>query len=105
MKVDWEFIAQHPIEDKMDYMHLALNLCCCGSGQDFDLLLEVLRWSASGEDRFKKNGTGYDEGVYQSVAHELAMKVLDAHGLTEHGSGIGWAWATEDGRKLLKRET
>jgi hypothetical protein len=101
MNVDWEMIEQHPIDNWQDYYNLACPICGCGSGEVRDLLHECLEWAASGDKRFEKTGSEWDKGFYRSTAHELAAHVLDHAGLLEHGSGIGWAWVTADGERLL----
>lgn len=104
MKIDWEFIEQHPKEEAIDWLCLALPLCGCGSGDDFELILDVLRWSAVNSDDKERHREPYlQSGCYCSIAHEMAAKILNHVGLVEHGTGIGWPWITEDGKKLLAK--
>lgn len=85
-----------------------LGLCGCGSGHNYEIVLSLL-------DRSEKNSASaigdkvpcfYDpmEGEILSASAawvEFGANVLDAAGLLEHGSGIGHAWLTDDGRMLL----
>ena len=103
-ETDWEFIEQHPIGTWRDYYVISLPICGCGSNEVADLLDECLRFAARERDANHKlpESDPWHEGFYRSLAHELAAKVLDGQGFIEHGTGIGWAWATDDGRRLLK---
>ncbi len=49
-----------------------------------------------------KNGGFYDAEDAEYTWLEFGAKVIDAAGLIEHGTGIGWAWLTEEGKLLLK---
>lgn len=51
--------------------------------------------SAAGEARVRP-GPAAEDWV------QFGAKVIDAWGLTAHGTGIGWAWAEDDGRLLLR---
>ena len=42
----------------------------------------------------------YDDSIQYGMLQFLAY-VLDDYGFTEHGSGIGGCWLTEDGERLL----
>lgn len=101
-EVDWEYVNQYSITDWKGYFTITCPICGCGSHKKWELLYECLKWSAlESDERFKKTGSPWDNGFYQSTAHELAANILDHAGLLEHGSGIGWAWITEDGKRLL----
>lgn len=76
------------------------GLCGCGTGEDFDLLWDVLDWCDNNDDPVVR--ASVKNGCYCSPAWELAAKVLDKANLVEHGSGIGWAWTTALGKGLLK---
>ncbi len=80
-----------------DLIKSITDLCGCGSGQDFNLLWEVLEWCDSGDARHAE-GT---QGCYRSAAWELAAKVLDRAELITHGTGIGWPWTEQFGKELL----
>lgn len=71
----------------------ACNLCACGGEEVPELLIEILRESAMAFE-FRKD-------FYRSVAHEMGAKILDSHDWIDHGTGIGWAWVTEEGKILL----
>lgn len=100
-KIDWEYTEQQPIEDWRDYYTVTCPICGCGSDEIRDLLHECLKWAASGDEQHKKDGSEWDKGFYRSIQHELAAHILVSVGLLDHGSGIGWAWASEDGKRLL----
>lgn len=94
-----EWIAEYPFPDKVeanDLMQQCTGLCPCGSGADFELLIEVLEWCALDHESKGR------EGTYRSAAWELAAKVLDQADLIEHGSGIGWPWLTSWGEEVLE---
>lgn len=86
-------------ESPSEMLRHMTGLCGCGSGEDFNLLWEVLTWCDSGNARHEPKG---NKGMYVDAAHELAAKVLDRAGLIEHGTGIGWPWSTPLGKGLLK---
>jgi hypothetical protein len=69
-----------------------LDLCACGSDAHWECVLELLSEA--------ENHTG--DGFYRDKWFEFGAKVLDSWGLTEHGTGIGWAWLTDDGKLLLE---
>lgn len=76
------------------------EMCGCGTGGDFDVLWEVLEYAMlDHEDKVSRPIFGV-RGPSNSVAHELAAKVLDRAGLVEHGSSITWCVATSRGRAL-----
>ena len=76
-------------------------LCGCGTGKPLALVYELLLWSA--ETDWDKRREQLPDGAYTSVAHEIAMMMLDHFELVEHGSSIMFAWATARGRMLLKK--
>lgn len=85
-----------------DVLRMALNLCSCGTGEDFTLLEETLRFCALPNDERFRREDEWKDGLYRSPGHELAGKLLDCYDLIEHGSSIAWAWATPDGHLLLE---
>jgi hypothetical protein len=91
-----------PFEEAKDVLYRGLGLCGCGSGKDFELLLEVLEISEmNGNEKY----TDEDRKIgcmYNSPGRELAAKVLDSAGWIEHGSGIGWPWITDVGKTALR---
>lgn len=102
-KVDWDRLAEHWIDDWRDYYTVALPICGCGSHGPTDLLDECLRYGAMDwpqRDALPADSP-WERGFYQSSGHELAAKILDGYGLLEHGTGIGFAWITDDGKRLL----
>lgn len=101
-KPDWEYLEKAEFKTKEHLIASACELCLCGTGKDLELLIETLKFAAEDSTtKHEKTGRGWDQGCYQSAGHELAMKVLDSYGFVEHGSGIGWAWVSEDGERLL----
>lgn len=75
-----------------------LDLCGCGSGRTWEIVLFLLE---KAEDH-DKNGSFYDDQENGFPWVEFGAHVLDSAGLLEHGTGIGWAWLTEEGRLLLR---
>lgn len=77
-----------------------LNLCNCGSGSNYHMILEMLTRIAS--LRLKATGDMSDS-MYQPAEDasarwvEFVAHVLDSWGLIEHGTGIGWPCLTDDG--------
>lgn len=75
-------------------MQVVTGICSCGSGQDFELLLEVFRFCAM---RPKPEG----KSCYDSPGWELAAKVLDGADVIDHGTGIGWPWLSTEGEQVF----
>jgi len=83
------------------------KFCGCGNPEDFTKdILEFLKWSGSeGDAKYKSEK--FPSGCYTSDYYFLMGYLCDAARLTEHGSGLGWAWLTDKGRKwvdLLEKE-
>ena len=75
-----------------------IELCGCGTNVHWDIVQELLE---KAEDH-DKNGSFYGtEGSELAPWIEFGAKVIDGWGLIDHGTGIGWAWLTEDGTALL----
>lgn len=76
-----------------------MKLCQCGSPeQTFQIVKELLERA---EDH-KANGSFYaDAHDANGRWVEFAAKVIDSWDLTEHGTGIGYAWLTVSGKLLL----
>ena len=75
-----------------------MNLCGCGSASHWECVLELL---CRAEDH-KARGSFYGEsGSPIAPWIEFGAKVLDSFGLIDHGTGIGWAWLTDDGETLI----
>ncbi len=112
-KVNWEILEQYEDPelkgcfedtDPKDLIMIACQLCSCGSREDFsELFMEVLRFCDCPHtgDIGKEKFPNMPRGCYSSMQHELAAKVLDSYDLINHGTGIGWPWTTDDGKKLL----
>lgn len=90
-------MMDEPATEATELIEECTGLCCCGSGLDFALLLEVLEWCNREDKHDLKDG-----GCYRNAGWELAAKVLNAADLIEHGSGIGWPWLTPWGKKVLE---
>lgn len=78
-----------------------MGLCGCGSGAHWACVLTLLERA---EDH-DKNGSFYQwaKGADdpRDAWVEFGAKVLDSWDLIEHGTGIGYAWLTDDGKLLL----
>lgn len=76
-----------------------LSLCGCGSDAHWNIIQKLLEMA---EDH-DKNGSFYGpQGDPLCDWIEFGAKVIDSWHLVEHGTGIGWAWLTEDGKLLLR---
>jgi hypothetical protein len=81
----------HKILDRID-------LCGCGTDAHWEIVLRLLKMA----ENHDKNGSFYGvKGTELAPWIEFGAKVIDGWGLIEHGTGIGWAWLTEDGELLL----
>lgn len=74
-----------------------VNLCGCGTS-NWEYILWLLEKGADHD----KNGSYYDMEGTEQRSIEFGAKVLDSWGFLEHGTGIGWAWLTDEGEGLLK---
>lgn len=83
------------LDGPADGVRSYVGVCACGSDEVADLLLAALLFCDAGDERFQT------QGAYTNVGTELAVKVIDAEGLAEHGTGIGWAWTTPEGKQLV----
>lgn len=76
-----------------------LDLCGCGTNAHWEIVLKLLEMA---EDH-DKNGSFYGpDGSELATWIEFGAKVLDSWDLTEHGTGIGGAWLTDEGKLLLE---
>jgi len=69
-----------------------MGICACGTNAHWECVKELLEGAIEHKDR----------GFYRDNWFEFGAKVLDSWGLLEHGTGIGYAWLTGDGRLLLE---
>lgn len=73
-----------------------MNLCCCGTEAHWTCILNLL---IEAENHSKDGYEG--KGFYRDEWFEFGAKVIDSWGLIEHGTGIGWAWLTDEGKLFL----
>lgn len=84
-------------------------LCGCGTAAHWEIIFELLQRAENHAAR----GSFYNfflqpndkQGGIEDVRDpwvEFGAKVLDSWDLIEHGTGIGWAWLTDDGKLLLE---
>ena len=81
-----------------------MGLCGCGTDAHWETVLHLLE-RAENHDKngsFYKFQLGNDSEDVRDSWVEFGAKVLDSWGLVEHGTGIGWAWLTDDGKLLLR---
>jgi hypothetical protein len=80
-----------------------IRICTCGSSNaGWEIVLEVLEEAvAHSHDSLTKDKAD-PKGFYRDRYFEFAAKVCDSWGLLDHGTGIGWAWPTEDGELFLR---
>lgn len=69
-----------------------LKICPCGTSAHWVCILELLT-EAEKHTNF---------GFYRDQWVEFGAKVLDTWRLLDHGTGIGFAWLTDDGKLLLE---
>jgi len=94
------------------YMYDCLGLCGCGLPEaTFEVIRRYLHIKQDKHnglidyygmvERYKRDlQIEYDEPIQYGMLQFL-MYTLDDKGFTEHGSGIGGCWITEDGERLL----
>jgi hypothetical protein len=76
-------------------------LCGCGSS---DAMWSIVLAILDRAEDHEKRGSFYDpmpDHGLSSNAVEFAAQALDSSDMTEHGSGIGWAWLTAAGKTVL----
>ena len=79
-----------------------MRLCWCGSRSEFPLILKLLERAEKRNESYKDSISYYEPlDDIPGYAVEVFAKVLDSWGLLEHGTGIGWAWLTDDGQMLI----
>lgn len=90
-------------EDDFNLLH-ALPVCGCGvPGTVYDLYRRQLRVTARTDDRddWPTFGDRVDAADGNETLFYVVAYVLDHIEATEHGGGIGGAWLTDKGRRLL----
>ena len=84
-----------------------MRLCWCGSRSEFPLILKLLERAEKRNESYKDSISYYEYlycisgNIIKWFVVEVFAKVLDSWGLLEHGTGIGWAWLTDDGQMLI----
>lgn len=68
------------------------NICSCGSDAHWECVLELLVEAENHSDK----------GFYRDKWFEFGAKVLDAWGLLDHGTGIGFSFLTDEGKLFLE---
>jgi hypothetical protein len=86
-------------EDRSLLYEVMMKMGLCGCGTDVTSVIRMLL--EKGEDH-DAHGSYYDPDDAPLPWIEFGAKVLDSWGLTEHGTGIGWAWLTNKGILLLR---
>lgn len=80
-----------------------IGLCTCGTDEaGWKIVLEVLKEGAAHGYNSETKKEADPKGFYRDRHFEFAAKVCDSWGLLEHGTGIGWAWLTPDGKLFLR---
>lgn len=75
-----------------------LELCGCGDPEAAPKVILMLLERAENHDK----GSFYDPEGSEYPFIEFGAKVLDSWNLIDHGTGIGFAWLTEEGILLLR---
>jgi hypothetical protein len=86
--------GEHPESDTP--VHDELGWCGCGTPEDTDRMMLVYLETLD-SDAFPRR---LPEGVSEDALH-LLQNIADSLGWTEHGTTVGGAWLTEDGRTTL----
>ncbi len=73
------------------------SLCGCGTGNDVDMVWQVMSYYAKPHDDRDANY------IYTDPGRELAAKLLDNAGIIEHGSGVGGGWFTPEGETIYEK--
>lgn len=89
-----DLVAKWPRERALPIREVLerIRVCGCGSNAHWKCLLELLMEAENHTDR----------GFYRDQWFEFGAKVLDKWELIEHGTGIGFAWLTDEGRLVLE---
>jgi hypothetical protein len=98
---EWTHEERRTLREKLG----AMQICGCGSSDSpWNVVKLLLDRALSLEVKnFFNEKTFYDEAEDASGRWvEFGAKVLDSYGLLEHGTSIGCAWLTDDGRLLLR---
>lgn len=97
MKPTNEIIAAWPRERALQIREIleGFNLCGCGSNSEHEIIRMVLNRIVRQESCYEDADDADGRWV------EFVAKILDAWGLTEHGTGIGYGWLTDKGKLLL----
>ena len=74
-----------------------ISVCGCGTAAHWQCVFDLLT-----EAENNSNDRLSEKGFYRDQWFEWGAKVLDKWGLLEHGTGIGWAWLTDDGKMVLE---
>lgn len=87
------------------YHYWKLNWCGCGMPyQAVETVGKFLRCLEKDEVDERKEAMEKAFGTRSVYDNELLLCLaytMDAAGLTDHGSSIGWAWLTQDGKDFL----
>jgi hypothetical protein len=89
-----ELVAKWPREKALRLREIVdkLGICACGSSAHWKCVLELLVEAENHSET----------GFYRDPWFEFGAKVLDSWELLEHGTGIGYAWLTDNGKLLLE---
>ena len=106
-KSDFGFFADDEPEMAIvkHYHFFVLKWCGCGDPLKADLVVGKFLEMLGELDLDKRKEIMQKEygvkSIYDSDLLMCLAYTMDAAGLTEHGSSIGWAWLTEDGENFL----
>lgn len=92
---EWSRLDRIAVRDAFERM----DLCGCGSSSHMHIIFMLLERA---EDHDSK-GSFHDKAEDASGGWvEFGAKCLDSWDLIEHGTGIGWAWLTDEGKLVLR---
>lgn len=81
-----------------------INFCGCGTNAHWECVLELLERAENHDAKgsFYRFFNEKDRADPRDPWIEFGAKCLDSWDLIDHGTGIGWAWLTDDGKLLLR---
>lgn len=90
----------HDLKTQQQIRHLlnGLDLCACGTGQNYKILIKMLTRAEEGGSFFDLMDDIPAHAV-EFIAHVMCSGTFD---LLCHGSSVGHSWPSEKGKLLLR---
>lgn len=97
----WGVVQTHDEKTVDDWME-SFGFCTCGRPQDvLALLVDALEWC--GTPHLERGKDEWLRTLRETPGFELALYVIDAKELIEHGGGVGGGWLTAAGQAALSK--